>query len=268
MTTLSPTVSAICHGARSDQAPHSLIEATLTLEAMLMRHHRVLSGAAVLAVLFVAGCGSDAKEDAAAPPVGAPSSVAAPSEVVTSAPAPSGAPAASATPAGGPAPTAGSNKPPGKPGRVGSITNPVRPVVSAEGVGPYQVAVTNGELKSAGLLGTVETSKGCPDFVVAKGLASYHTPVLVFFKGKLQYVSVTSSSLPTDQGAAVGMSLADVKKKHPAGKQLSDWNGGIGWFAQTESDALLFRFKNSKVETIEAGLAETLQFRFTDGEGC
>jgi hypothetical protein len=266
MTTLSPTVSVICHGARSDQAPHSLIEATLTLEAIPMRHRRVLSSIAVLAVLSLAGCGSDAKDDATAPPPAAPSSIAASVGVPSDAAAPT-APAASA-PAGAPAPTAGSNKPPAKPGRVGTVLRPNRNAVDAEGLGPYQVAVSNGELKSAGLLGKVESSKGCPDFVVARGLPAYQSPALVFFKGKLQYLSVTSPATPTAAGATIGMSLADVKQKHPAGKQLSDWNGGIGWFAQTESHALLFRFSGGKVETIEAGLAEPLQFRFTDGEGC
>jgi hypothetical protein len=234
-----------------------------------MRHHRVLSGAAVLAVLFVAGCSADAEDDVAAPPAAVTSSAAVapadasadpsagPTGAVT--PAPSGATAT--TPPGGPRSNSASTK-------GGVVRTPNRAVVTTDGVGPYQVAMTTAELTSAGLLGTVDTSAGCPDFVVAKGLPAYHTPALVFFKGKLQYVSVTSGASPTDEGATIGMTLAEVKQKHPAGKQLSDWNGGTGWFAQTDANALLFRFKNGKLETIEAGLAEPLQFRFTDGEGC
>ena len=123
-------------------------------------------------------------------------------------------------------------------------------------------------LQDAALLTSVETSAGCPDFVVAKGLPGFQTPTLVFYRGKLQYASVTSSKLATTEGAKVGMKLADVKKKYPKGKQLGDWNGAIAWFAAEGENALMFRFKNNKVQSIEAGVAEPLQFRFTDGEGC
>ncbi len=237
-----------------------------------MRHRRILTSVAVLTLLLTAGCGSDDKDQAAVPaPAGAVPTTAAGDPGVAS-PDPH---ASSAGVPGAAAPTenAPTEKSTGKPGRSGRGTAPkgssvTGPPLGATGLGPYQVAAARDALKAAGLLGKVDTSAGCPDFVVAKGLPQYQSPVLVFHQGKLQYTRVTSSKTATSAGAKVGMKLADVKKKYPAGKQLDDWNGAIAWFATTGSNALMFRFKDNKVESIEAGLAEPLQFRFTDGEGC
>ena len=236
-----------------------------------MRHRRILTSVAVLTLLLTAGCGSDDKDPAPVPaPAGAvPTTPAADPGVASPDPHASsaGVPGATATAA----PTETSTGKPGRSGR-GSVpkgsTFAPGAQLSASGLGPYQVAAARDDLKAAGLLGKVDTSAGCPDFVVAKGLPQYQSPGLVFHQGKLQYTRVTSSRTATSAGAKVGMKLADVKKKYPAGKQLDDWNGAIAWFATTGSNALMFRFKDNKVESIEAGLAEPLQFRFTDGEGC
>ena len=240
-----------------------------------MRHRRILTSVAVLTLLLNAGCGSDDKDQAAVPaPAGAvPTTPAADPGVASPDPHASsaGVPGVTATAAPSAAPT---EKSTGKAGRSGPGTGPKGSTfapgaqLSASGLGPYQVAAARDDLKAAGLLGKVDASAGCPDFVVAKGLPQYQSPALVFHQGKLQYTRVTSSRTATSAGAKVGMKLADVKKKYPAGKQLDDWNGAIAWFATTGSNALMFRFKDNKVESIEAGLAEPLQFRFTDGAGC
>jgi hypothetical protein len=239
-----------------------------------MTHRRILTSVAVLTLLLTAGCGSDDKDQAVppAPAGGVPTTPAAdpgaasPDPHASSAGVPGAADAtATAAPAG---------KSTGKPGRSGrgivpkGSSSASGAQLSASGLGPYQVAATRDDLKAAGLLGKVDTPAGCPDFVVAKGLPQYQSPALVFHQGKLQYTRVISSKTATNAGARVGMRLADVRKRYPAGKQLDDWNGAIAWFATTGSNALMFRFKDNKVESIEAGLAEPLQFRFTDGEGC
>jgi hypothetical protein len=234
-----------------------------------MRHRRAI--VAALTLLLVGGCGSGGSDKAApAPAAGAPggpsaSGIAAPGATTApGAPAP-GATATNGAPKG-PGPGAPTGRPAARPGS--GAAKPAGLLLAASGLGPYQVAVTSADLKAAGLLGTVDKAGACPGFVVATGLGTYAKPGLVFYQGKLQYTRVTSASTSTTEGVKVGTQLADVKKKYPKGKQLDDWNGAIAWFATSGSDALLFRIKNDKVESIEAGLAEPLQFRFTDGEGC
>lgn len=231
-----------------------------------MRYRRVLLSVAAFALLAAAGCSSGTSDEAGTPPpvAAGPSSVAA-------GPATSGA-------AGQPTfvPPTESRRTEGTSVKPGGGTATARPgsgfapgaQLSATGLGPYRVETPQAGLRDAGLLTSAKTSPGCPDFVVAKGLPGFQTPSLVFYQGKLQYASVTSSKIATTKGAKVGMKLADVKKKYPKGKQLDDWNGAVAWFAAEGKNALMFRFKSNKVERIEAGVAEPLQFRFTDGEGC
>jgi hypothetical protein len=140
--------------------------------------------------------------------------------------------------------------------------------LSPNGLGPYQVGTDGGRLQEALLLTAVQRPTGCPLLMVAKGLPQYRSPGLVFYQGKLQYASVTSSKTPTTGGAKVGMALADVKKKHPAGKQLTNSSGGVAWLVTAGQHAMIFRFKGGRVDHIEAGDSATVQFRFTDGEGC
>ena len=237
-----------------------------------MRHRPVLLTVVAFTLISLAGCGDDAPDDQAAGPApsvavtGASEVPIAPSATVTTA-----APSASATVT---ADADGSTE-------LGTVTKPGAPkststgrpatsatVLTASGLGPYKVGSSQKDLKAAGLLGKIDSSAGCPDFAVVKGLSKYQTPTLVFFQGKLQYTSVTSTKVATDKGAAVGMPSADVPVRHPEGKQLDDFYGATAWFAPSGKNALLFRIEDGKVESIEAGLAEPLQFRFTDGEGC
>jgi hypothetical protein len=192
---------------------------------------------------------------------------------VTTEPGP-GAPPETGTPApgtrapgtGGP----GAQPPPRKPAQTG--TSRERPglaadSLSAAGLGPYQQGTPQQQLRSSHLLGPASTAE-CPGYVVAKGLSRFQTPTLVFHQGRLQYLRVNSATVATSAGARVGMSAADVRARHPGGRQLDDWVGATAWFAPTGDDALLFRITDGKVASIEAGLAEPLQFRFTDGQGC
>ena len=246
-----------------------------------MRSRRLLLTAVALTVLGLTGCGDDASGDqAASAPVGSASASPGPVPTVSApAAAPSTTPTTRATPTtSAPSAEPGTGTTPGrkptgsKPATKGGKTPGARPTtttnqLSATGLGPYQEGTTRKKLTSAGLLTDVKSTKGCPDFVVATGLDEYQAPSLVFYQGKLQYIAVTSPKTTTVKGARVGMTAAEVKARH-AGKQLDDWVGATAWFATAGKDALLFRFADDKVERIEAGLAEPLQFRFTDGEGC
>ncbi|HET9517517.1 MAG TPA: hypothetical protein VFO77_07330 [Actinoplanes sp.] len=223
-----------------------------------MTHRPLLTGIAVLCLWFTAGCGTD--DPAPAPtPAGASASAAdfgSPGNPIPGAPADAGGPSA------GPAVPAEPVTPAAEP----TVESDAQ--LSASGLGPYQVGASRKQLAASGLFRAVRTSGGCPDHVVATGLKAYRSPSLVFYRGKLQYTTVTSAKTTTTAGARVGMTAAQVKQKHPNGKQLDDWNAATAWFAPAGSNALLFRFTDGKVSSIDAGLAEPIQFRFTDGEGC
>jgi hypothetical protein len=79
---------------------------------------------------------------------------------------------------------------------------------------------------------------------------------------------VTSADVATDKGVKVGTSLANVKAQYPGGKQLDDWTGTSAWFATVGDFALLFPTRNGKVAAIQAGMAEPLQYKYTDNQGC
>lgn len=248
-----------------------------------MRPSRVLLTIAALGLLGVAGCGDDASKNhpPASGPVGAASGApASPGAGAPGAPGPGGPAPGSvggpgSTGAGSPGST-GAGAPgstgqgaPGQPGRTGSGGDtgfaPTR--LAASGLGPYQQGVAQQNLRSSALLGKITSNANCPGFVIAKGTSAYYLPTLVFHDGKLQYLTVTSKSVSTSAGARVGMTIADVQRLHPVGKQLTDWVGAPAWFTVVGSNGLLFHFDNGKVSSIEAGLAAPMQFRYTDGEG-
>jgi hypothetical protein len=138
--------------------------------------------------------------------------------------------------------------------------------MSAAGFGPYAVGVAQAELSSAGLVGKVAAdSSGCGR---GNGVTKYHSPGLVFAKGKLEHIKVTSTKVKTTKGVQVGTAFANVKGSYPEGKAIDDWVGASAWYATSGDYALLFRIKNDKVSAIEAGPASTLSFTFTDKQGC
>jgi hypothetical protein len=232
-----------------------------------MRHSRSAALAvAAFTLLGIAACGDDDSKDgttfvtptasAGAPGPGA------------SAGTPAG-PGGSATPTGTPTEGTASQKPPKKGGKANQ--GPVgrgggsADTLSAAGLGPYSIGIKQSELKSAALIRSVAAKQSC---TTAKGLGEYDTPALAFSGGKLQRIAVTSADVSTSTGAKVGSSLADVKAKYPAGKQLDDWVGASAWYAVDGGNALLFRIKDGKVAAIEAGPGQALQFHYTDKQGC
>jgi hypothetical protein len=218
-----------------------------------MTHRRILASTAAVAVLFgLAGCGSG--RDVASPVTPAPSTTTAPAATAPPAIA-SGEPAPT-----GPAPTRPAPRP--------SPTGPAaEAVLTPKGLGPYQVGVSVAQLRSLGLVDTLRTIPSCPD--LGNVIGQLEDPDLVFYKEKLTYLSVDSPYIKTGKGARVGMSLAEVKAKHPTGRQLDDGLGGKAWLVTEGTNAMLFRASaGGKVEQIDAGKAETIEFRFTEGEGC
>ncbi|GAA2550912.1 hypothetical protein GCM10010435_21320 [Winogradskya consettensis] len=207
-----------------------------------MRHRYAAVTVAAITLLGVAACSKDDDKDAGAfvNPDPAASSAAPVSEVPESA-----------------APGAKKGQAP-----VGKGSSEV---LAAGGLGPYLIGVGQKDLSSAKLVGKV-TKKG--DCATSAGLSKYDTPALAFSDGKLKRVTVTSTAVSTQAGAKVGTAYDQVKALYPKGKQLDDWIGASAWYTVDGKNALLFRIDNGKVAAIMVGEAQTVQFYFTDQQGC
>jgi hypothetical protein len=144
--------------------------------------------------------------------------------------------------------------------------------LAASGVGPYTVGVKLADLRARRLVVDVRPQAACQGLTLARGTDDYQSPSLVFFNDQLQYLSVDSPLARTTEGARVGMPVGQVQAKYPDAATLNSVaGGGMALLAKDSSGkyALLFRISTAgTVESIEAGLAETLEFRFTDREGC
>jgi hypothetical protein len=217
-----------------------------------MRHRAALILAA-LAVLGTAACSHDAKK-----------------------PAWESAPAPAATPAGAPGADGGSSAEPAftenPDGTVNRSGGP-RPrtsgsTVTAGGLGPYRIGVAVDELQAGGLARGLAPIRDCAGYTRATGTAGYHRPELVFFNGRLLHLTVQSTAVATGKGVRIGSPVANVKGRYPGGKQLDDWAGNSAWLAVSGDYALLFPIRDGKVAEVRAGMAEPLQFRFTDRQGC
>lgn len=229
-----------------------------------MRFRHATLAVAALTVFGVTACGDD--PEAATPPAPAPGA-----SVTASTDAALGAPGSSASPSTPPTEGTSTAKPPkkGKGGTAqqGPAGKPAGSpdVLTAAGIGPYSIGVAQGELKTAGLVGKVTTKKTCG---TAKGLSDYHSPALAFTGGRLQRLTVTSTKVATPTGAKVGTSYSSLKGMYPTGKQLDDWVGASAWYTLDGGNALLFRIKNDKVASIDAGAGQAVQFFYTDQQGC
>ena len=221
-----------------------------------MRLRHATLAVATLTLLAVAGCGDDSDDKApAAQPPGASAGPSADGGL--------GGPGASRSPtAPGTPPRKGGGATQGPAGKPAVSPD----VLTADGIGPYQVNVRQSELTSADLVGKVTKTKDT--CTTAKGLGEYHTPALAFAGGKLQRLTVTSPKVTTPTGAKVGTGYAKLKGMYPGGKQLDDWVGAGAWYAVDGGNALLFRIKDDKVTAIDAGAGPAVQFFYTDKQGC
>jgi hypothetical protein len=228
-----------------------------------MRHRRVVLAVAALTLIGVTACSHDKKDEAASP--GAPIAGATAGDPATSAPA--GPTSAASTAKEKPAFT---KNPDGTVNSAGPRPATSATTLSAGGFGPYKIGVSQADLKAAGLLGKVSKARAdnCADYTKAKGLSKYHSPALSFYNGRLLHMTISSSAIKTDKGVKVGTTLANVKGQYPSGKQLTDFSGAGAWFATDGAYGLLFGIGDNKVKSIQAGMAEPIQFKYTDDQGC
>jgi hypothetical protein len=148
---------------------------------------------------------------------------------------------------------------------------PVGPAgrLSPRGLGPYTAGTGALGLKLGDLLADYHADEACPNgMYYGKGTASYHSPYLTFTdKAKLLYIDVESPEVATTAGVRIGTPFATAKRLHPHGRQY-DNQGVHAWVVTRGHNALLMSIENGKVSGFEAGDAEAVVFRFTDGEGC
>jgi hypothetical protein len=152
-------------------------------------------------------------------------------------------------------------------------TTPVAyPPLTGQGIGPYVVGAELDALTAAGGLANVKSSDGCPDFTTADAGGPYFgTVTIVFFKKKIDWITIASPVVSTVDGAKVGLKLTAVKGLYGAkANQLSDGRGGtaIGVRDGTGTGLLFRGAADGTVATIDAGTYDTLEFRFIEGEGC
>jgi hypothetical protein len=224
---------------------------------VLLRHRAAVL---ILTLLAVAACSdpdpAPERPAAVSPPAPATSSAAAPAPATESTTA-TGKPQIATNPdgtvnSGGPRPATSESE------------------LTAGGLGPYKVGVAQKDLASAKLIGKVTPirSGNCAGYATARGIGRYHTPALVFFHGRLLRLTVRSAAVRTGQGVTIGSPMADVKGRYPGGKQIDDWTGRGAWLATVGDYGLLFDLRDDKVAAIQAGMAEPMQFKYTDNQGC
>jgi hypothetical protein len=190
------------------------------------------------------------------------------------APAPSAPPAVPERVEPTPPPPLQKMAPPVKKVKKVKVKKPAPPVVPAarlspRGLGPYTAGAAALGLKLGDLLADYHEDEACPNgMYYGKGTARYHSPYLTFTdKAKLLYLDVDSPKVATTAGVRIGTPFATAKRLHPDGRQY-DNQGVHAWVVTKGPNALLMSIENGKVSGFEAGDAETVVFRFTDGEGC
>jgi hypothetical protein len=212
--------------------------------------------AIVLAVTGVAGCSRD-KDDRPAPQAQAPVSI---TTLPSAGALPTDEPAGgvSAGPSGGGTRSITATDPAGA-AKGHPQALPTGTDVKATGVGPYTIGQEQAALTTARLVGPVTSgATGCDS---GTGVSKWGSPTLLFTKGKLQHVKITSASVATPAGIKVGSSEASVKDAYPRGSVTA----GRAWYAPTGDFALLFRLAGGKVTAVEAGPASIME---TGAEGC
>ncbi|WP_155375560.1 hypothetical protein [Catellatospora vulcania] len=141
--------------------------------------------------------------------------------------------------------------------------------ITAGGYGPYKIGLALAKADADKLVTKKQSAAGCPGWVAGFGSGAYADVAVVFYNGELLWFSTDGKSHQTAAGAKVGAKLADVKAMYAGAKELPGPNGEKALSVNSGKNTLFFRFTKAGVlQGIEAGSAETLEFRYTEGEGC
>ncbi|GAA1418319.1 hypothetical protein ACFQZ4_22795 [Catellatospora coxensis] len=141
--------------------------------------------------------------------------------------------------------------------------------ITAGGYGPYVIGLALAKADAGKLVTKKQSTAGCPGWVAGFGSGEYADVAVIFYNGELLWFSTDGKSHQTAAGAQVGAKLAEVKAMYAGAKELPGPNGEKALSVDSGKNTLFFRFSKAGVLTgIEAGDAETLEFRYTEGEGC
>jgi len=223
-----------------------------------------LLGTAVAVAALAAGC-SGGPPKASGPPAPAPGGPTTGDQFGVS-PDPGTSAGASASPGALPSPGILTSPTQGKPGGV-----EVAGVLGEDGIGPYLVGTAQSTLTNQGRLAGVTATSGCPNWATAKGTGVYAGLGLVFYQGRLDWVEVGAPGITARAGGRVGLTQAQLQAVYPGAALLTAALGAKAVAVRNvaSGNELFFRFgTGGTVSVIQAGPIETLEFRFTDGEGC
>ena len=212
---------------------------------------RVVGLVVGLVGLTVAGCGGDPPApEASAPPSGT-ASAAATTPTATPSPAPSGSVSPTAAPPTDPA-----------------------IVFAADGIGPYVIGSALADLTGRALVTGVVDSELCAGAKGANATGRYAGQLSLTFVGnELRSVHTTSTDLVTPSGARVGMSLAEVRGIYGSrGSLITGTLGNQAFVVRVPASVLAIAFyldaSNTRVASISAGDAQSLEDAARTGEGC
>lgn len=138
-----------------------------------------------------------------------------------------------------------------------------RMLISATGVGPYQVGEAQTEIVDDGAITGAVAANGC-----ATGSVFFGKPTVRFVDGKVAEVRVTDATGSTAEGVLIGADLAKVQATYPAGRAVTGAAGVTGWETVDDTNALLVELTGGKVTALTGGVATTVQQSFTSGQPC
>ncbi|MFY1669801.1 hypothetical protein ACN27G_07550 [Plantactinospora sp. WMMB334] len=91
-----------------------------------------------------------------------------------------------------------------------------RPVLTADGIGPYRIGIsTRTGLVAAGLVTNVEEAQTCAGYYYAGATGRYAGSLLFTFEGnRLVQVITTDPAIRSRSGGRVGMTLAELERRY------------------------------------------------------
>jgi hypothetical protein len=160
-------------------------------------------------------------------------------------------------------------------GPAGSPSLDVEVVLTATGIGPYQVGATVADLEARNLIANIVPSTNCDSsWQWAEATSDVGGDVSVgFHDGRMIRVTTADEGIATASGGRVGMSRDELESIY--GDRATLIEGQAGNIAYSVRDAgtqfgivLYLDSTNTSVQAIGAGEAELLEQAAVVGEGC
>jgi hypothetical protein len=157
-----------------------------------------------------------------------------------------------------------------------SVAPPTDPAIvfAADGIGPYVIGSSLADLTTQGLVTGVVESELCANTKGATATGRYAGKLSLTFTGdQLTSIHTTSTDLITPSGARVGQSLAELRIIYGSrGAVITGTLGNQAMVVRVPTSILAIVFyldaSNTRVASMSAGNADTLEDAARTGEGC